>query len=203
MNGPRPSKLVLLQDLYRQPLQSKVRFLGCVAHYDIHTGRLLLEYPLSTFEAAELAVESSKGGPNANTSTCTTTSPDSLRKNKIKSKGSTVSPYPENRVVAIEVDIGNILESIQRDDIQIGAWLNVFGYIRQNRSSAPDTEAVGLSFHDNSLYEVSYGISKEQISRNIYIDAVIVFPARAIRIDEYDRVVREAQEVDRRIRRPQ
>lgn len=160
MNGPPPSKLVLLQDLYKQPLQSKVRFLGwyeipslwnpyyiterlktiylhafSVSYYDTLSGRLLLEYPLSAAEAAEVA--ESRG--------LTTTKPTSTRtsseiQKRKKTKGVRALDQ-EIRVATIAVDIGNILESIQRDDVQIGTWLNVLGYIRQESNSS-DAESV-------------------------------------------------------------
>jgi hypothetical protein len=65
------------------------------------------------------------------------------KQKKKKTKGSnTISNSRMNHVTTISVDVSNIVESVKRDDVQVGAWLNVLGYIRQE-NNAPGAESVG------------------------------------------------------------
>jgi Telomere capping, CST complex subunit len=95
--------------------------------------------------------------------------------------------YPTNlkTPATIPVDINLLLETIKGDEIQAGAWLNVLGYVREqapqqndSRALAPETEA------------------------SIYIEAVMVFSAGAIHVGDYERILRDSLEVDRRVNRP-
>lgn len=51
----------------------------------------------------------------------------------------------------------------------MGAWLNVLGYVRRYRQAE---------------------------DQKYYVEAVMVFPAGAVALGEYERVVRDAQDVD-------
>ncbi|KAL1961239.1 hypothetical protein VTO42DRAFT_3185 [Malbranchea cinnamomea] len=90
-------------------------------------------------------------------------------------------------VNAVEVDVNLLLESLTHTEVQIGAWLNVFGYVR---------EQVSPGFCPSST-------SRGHIKANqVYVEAIMIIPAGAIRLGEYERVLQDAQEADRRVNRP-
>lgn len=70
----------------------------------------------------------------------------------------------------IEVDINPLLEAMTSEELRVGAWLNVLGYVRRK--------------------EQTPGMRKD------YIEAVMVFQAGAVALGEYERIVRDAQDVD-------
>ena len=85
----------------------------------------------------------------------------------------------------VEVDINVWIESARRYDVQIGIWLNVFGYVRE-RSAHQGAKRRGF----------------DRVSA-IYVDAVMILPAGIIDVGSYERILRDAQEADRRVHRPQ
>ena len=85
----------------------------------------------------------------------------------------------------VEVDINVYIESVKRYNIQIGTWLNVFGYVRDR--PAPQ----GAKRRGSDRFPA------------IYVDAVMILPAGTIDVGSYERILRDAQEADRRVHRPQ
>lgn len=75
---------------------------------------------------------------------------------------------PDNTVIA--VDINPLLETVTSEELRVGAWINVLGYVRKQRQIPGENEE--------------------------YIEAVMVFPAGAVALGEYERIVRDAQDVD-------
>ena len=86
----------------------------------------------------------------------------------------------------INVDINLLLETVKSTDLQVGAWLNVVGYVRYRSSAVVERGSATSPFE----------------MRSIYVEAVMIWAAGAVRIGEYERVVRDCKEVDRRVRRP-
>ncbi|RAK95107.1 nuclear telomere cap complex subunit Ten1 [Aspergillus ibericus CBS 121593] len=133
MNGPLPSTRAFLSDLPGLPLESKVRFLGCVRRYNIPTGHLILEH------------------------------------NYPRQK-------PPQEPPSVSVDINAVLETVTSEELRVGAWVNVLGYVRRG--------------------DASLGSSP------VYVEAVMVFPAGAVALGEYERILQDALGVERRVRRP-
>ncbi|KAJ6079812.1 hypothetical protein N7467_009565 [Penicillium canescens] len=150
MNGPRPSNRVFLSDLSSLQADSKVRFLGCVRHYIIATGHLVLEHI-----------------------------------------------YPRNKAEfgSVSVDINAVLEDLTAEELRVGTWLNVLGYVRDSLppssslSSTPESKQSG----DTTTGPVTVP------SRPVHVEAVVVFPAGAIALGEYERILRNSQDVERMI----
>lgn len=67
----------------------------------------------------------------------------------------------------------------------MGAWVNIVGYVR--RVPASSTAAVAIT-----------GAAESRM----HVDAVMVFPAGAIALGEYERTLSDVLEVDRWVRRP-
>ncbi|RAK73874.1 nuclear telomere cap complex subunit Ten1 [Aspergillus fijiensis CBS 313.89] len=141
MNAPIPSTRSFLSDLPSLPIDSKVRFLGCVRTYLIRTGHLVLEhnYP--------------------------------HRK-------------PPQEPASVLVDVNAVLESATAEELRVGAWVTVLGYVRRRKPSQ-DAEYAGPA----SVFPA------------IYIEAVLVIPAGAVALGEYERILRDSLEAERRVRR--
>lgn len=81
--------------------------------------------------------------------------------------------YPRqkrSRDAVIKVDINPLLETVTSEELRVGAWLNVLGYVRRKEQSS--------------------GVREDSI------EAIMVFQAGAVALGEYERVVRDAQHVD-------
>ncbi|EEQ33821.1 conserved hypothetical protein [Microsporum canis CBS 113480] len=94
----------------------------------------------------------------------------------------------------VEVDINLLLGDINHTSIQIGVWLNVLGYIRED------------SFYDDYRRNKDESISKireQKVQKTaalpVYIQAVMILPAGSVRIGEYEKVLDDMQQVERRI----
>ena len=159
MNGPIPSKRVFLSDISSLPSDSKVRFLGwCV-----------LDHLQSTTRDTDLTILNSVRTYNISTAHLT------LEHN-----------YPRSKTgpAVVSVDIKAVLESVTAEELCVGAWVNVIGYVR-------DTSDLPLNGQD-----VVTSASK----RSVYIEAIMVFQAGPVALGEYERILRETQNVDRRLR---
>ncbi|KAE8372551.1 CST complex subunit Ten1 [Aspergillus bertholletiae] len=77
---------------------------------------------------------------------------------------------PTQEPPSISVDVNAVLETVTADELRVGAWVNVLGYVRREESS-------------------------------VYVEAVMVFRAGAIAVGEYERILHNSLEVDRRVQR--
>jgi len=75
------------------------------------------------------------------------------------------------------VNISNVLDSVQYDVLEVGAWLNVMGYIRRNS---------GLEPQNQRMTSKVYG-------EGTAVDATMVWSAGAIKLDRYQAAVRDYQ----------
>lgn len=75
-----------------------------------------------------------------------------------------------------------MLESVTAEELRVGAWVNVLGYVRDARYRREEKAASGSS------------------GRAVYVEAIMVFSAGAVNLGEYERIVREGLNVDRRVR---
>ncbi|KAJ5385198.1 Telomere length regulation/capping TEN1 [Penicillium concentricum] len=150
MNGPRPSTRVFLSDLSSLQADSKIRFLGCVTHYTITTGHLILEHN-----------------------------------------------YPRSKIApsSVSVDINALLEDLTAEELRVGTWLNVVGYVRESETvprpssfySTPDDASRSSQRHSTVP------------PRPVYVEAIMVFPAGAIAIGEYERILCNSRRVEQMI----
>jgi hypothetical protein len=74
----------------------------------------------------------------------------------------------------VSVDIDAVLETVTSEELRVGAWVNVVGYVRRS------TEQRG----------------------SIYVEAVMLFPAGPIVLGEYERILHDSLEVERWVQRP-
>lgn len=83
------------------------------------------------------------------------------------------------------MDINAVLETVTVEELRVGAWVNVLGYVRDARYRRVETGVSGC---------LPAG------ERAVYVEAIMVFSAGAVNLGEYQRIVREGLNVDRRIR---
>ncbi|EEH17313.1 hypothetical protein PABG_07474 [Paracoccidioides brasiliensis Pb03] len=100
-------------------------------------------------------------------------------------------PFTSGAIPSIFVDVTVLLGSLKATDLQVGAWLNVLGYVRERLSSR--TTASSL----NGTQSTASGTG-----RTIYVQAVMVFSADAVHLGEYERVLQDWEDADRRVKRP-
>lgn len=67
------------------------------------------------------------------------------------------------------MDINPLLETITAEELRVGAWVNVLGYVRN----------------------LVPGTGKED-----FVEALMVFPAGPVSLGGYEKTVRNAQDVD-------
>lgn len=46
--------------------------------------------------------------------------------------------------MVVNVDIGHVLERIKRAELQVGAWINVLGYVERRKEKGVFVQAVAL-----------------------------------------------------------
>lgn len=94
--------------------------------------------------------------------------------------------YPRRRTdpPTMSVDINALLESVTPDELHVGAWVNVVGYVRNASYLSKWRDAIAGPYPKGRMY----------------VDAIMIFSAGAVALDEYERILREAQNVDRRLR---
>ena len=96
-------------------------------------------------------------------------------------------PRAKTEPPTISVDINALLESVTSEELCVGAWINVLGYVRNANHLPPNGEAVA-----------SGAVSK---TRAVYVEGIMIFPAGPVALGEYERILREARNVDRRLGR--
>lgn len=79
------------------------------------------------------------------------------------------------------MDIYHVLNTIKADEMQVGAWLNVFGYIRSERQEKEE--------------------EKKGLANDIYVQAVMISDAGAIRVAEYEQSIVDMRAINRRLQR--
>ncbi|KAL4933647.1 nuclear telomere cap complex subunit Ten1 [Aspergillus undulatus] len=95
---------------------------------------------------------------------------------------------PKQEPPFISVDITGLLETVTWEELCVGAWVNVIGYVRRG----PDT-AAALALNGEKLKEAA----SAQTSDSVFVDAVVIFPAGAIDLGEYEQILSDALEVER------
>ncbi|KAJ9297772.1 hypothetical protein DTO271G3_3993 [Paecilomyces variotii] len=90
----------------------------------------------------------------------------------------------QNEPAAVRVDINVILENMKADYLRVGTWLNVLGYLRESPQ-----EEKQMPVTDSS-------------TKSVYIEAIMIIPAGAVRVGEYERILQDVREINQRVKRP-
>ncbi|KAL3451284.1 CST complex subunit Ten1 [Aspergillus insuetus] len=99
----------------------------------------------------------------------------------------------------ITVDVNAVLETVTWEQLCVGAWVTVLGYVRRGFSTA----AVASTAWDGGkggFTSSSAPILPFSDSGLVSVDAVVILPAGAVDLGEYERILYDAQQVERRRR---
>lgn len=97
------------------------------------------------------------------------------------------------------VDVNVILESLRREDMQVGAWVNVVGYVegvlkdgkKENRQAQGKT--VSVKGNGDSVRE------GPRVAM-VRVQAVMLWSAGGVKIGEYERTLEEKLKLEKRSR---
>ena len=89
---------------------------------------------------------------------------------------------PQKPPPSVSVDVNAIISSLTSEELRVGAWVNIVGYVRRVPASSTAAAAAAES--------------------PMHVDAVMACPAGAIALGEYERTLSDVLEVDRWVRRP-
>ncbi|KAL2866746.1 nuclear telomere cap complex subunit Ten1 [Aspergillus lucknowensis] len=87
---------------------------------------------------------------------------------------------------SISVDINAILETVTWEELCVGAWVNVVGYVRKGPSTTSDEKR-----------EFASASASASSPDSVFVDAVLILPAGAIDLGEYERILCDLREVER------
>lgn len=143
MSGPVPTRLVFLHELSSLPLHTKVRFLGWYVNKLFIDKRSTNMRSVTRYDVGRGRLELEHNFPPV--------------QGKKKKRDSLAASR------RVSVDIYHVLKTITRDQLQVGSWLNVFGYVRSGMQGNEDAN-----------------------NNQLYVEAVMVSDAGAVRIAEYE-----------------
>ncbi|KAJ5585124.1 uncharacterized protein N7459_004924 [Penicillium hispanicum] len=108
--------------------------------------------------------------------------------------------YPRSRAdpSTVAVDINAILEDVTSEQLRVGSWLNVLGYVRDSTVPTSSFSSTQQSSQESSQTPAATIFTKVS-PRPVYVEAIMAFPAGAIELGEYERILRNAQDVERRM----
>ncbi|KAK0660586.1 hypothetical protein DIS24_g3132 [Lasiodiplodia hormozganensis] len=89
--------------------------------------------------------------------------------------------YPANPSTIAHVNIEHVLESVNRDDLEIGAWLNIIGTV------APPT---------TSAKQRSKMTQRETAADSVHVLATLLWNAGDIQLDAYEKAVEARKAAD-------
>jgi hypothetical protein len=104
--------------------------------------------------------------------------------------------YPRSKTSVVSVDINALLEEVTAEALRVGTWLNVVGYVREIESVQPTSSFSSTPEDANLPNERPSTVPP----RPVYIEAIMVFPAGAIALGEYERILRNSQDVERMVK---
>ena len=105
--------------------------------------------------------------------------------------------YPKSSTKTIRalVDVNVILETLRRDDLEVGAWVNVLAYVNPDQAES-DTKR--LSSERHRAKPSASGATSEGGNSTIKVklQAVMLWSAGAIKIADYERAVESKMHLD-------
>ena len=93
--------------------------------------------------------------------------------------------YPSSSATTLaQVDIDLVMETSSRLDLEIGAWINVIGYLTETSSDMNLTSKVaGTEMRTQARRRGK----RSAAPRTVSVQAVMLWSAGAIKLDEYER----------------
>ncbi len=108
---------------------------------------------------------------------------------------------PRRHTVAL-VDVNVVLESLKREDMQVGAWVNVIGYVeevlkepergqRQEQEQEQEQGKTGLVMREGDR------VCKESRAVRVRVQAVILWNAGGVKVGVYERTLEERLKLEK------
>lgn len=111
----------------------------------------------------------------------------------------------------VSVDINALIETVRFEELCVGAWVNVLGYVRHWQHQHGHQNGSGHQDRYRSRYDQQQEVQRRQLlsgqAQNgpipaetcpVYVDAVMLFSAGPFEIGEYERIVKDTQDIERR-----
>ncbi|MDI1485261.1 MAG: hypothetical protein OHK93_000398 [Ramalina farinacea] len=104
-------------------------------------------------------------------------------------------PESSTRTVRALVDVNVILETLRRDDLEVGAWVNVLAYVQPDQA---ESDLKRLSSERLRGKHSPPGATSRSGSStiNVKLQAVMLWNAGAIKIADYERAVESKINLD-------
>ena len=112
-------------------------------------------------------------------------------------------PRSKSEPPAVSVDINAVLESLTAEDLRVGTWLNVLGYVRDSNPPEPSVSSSQQDSQISNSQSSAAATTVKVSARPIFVEAVMIFPAGAIALGEYERILRHVEDVESRIHHSQ
>ena len=109
-------------------------------------------------------------------------------------------------MVLAAVNVELLLSTLKASDTTVGEWINVIGYI--SSSPPPSILSFAASTSSNALHlpktsdetpQINGHEKIKEICQAVHVQAIMVWSAGALKVGEYERIVKERKEVERRL----
>lgn len=112
-------------------------------------------------------------------------------------------PRSKSEPSTVSVDINAVLETLKAEDLRVGTWLNVLGYVRDSTIPESSFSSSQADSQQSNIQSLTSAVPFKVASRPVFIEAVMVFPAGAIALGEYERILRHVKDVESRFNYPE
>ena len=108
-------------------------------------------------------------------------------------------PPPTTPTVAL-VDVNVILEGLKREDTQVGAWINIVGYVQEVLSEGRGGQVHGQG---KTTLAIRKGEKVREGSRvvRVRVQAIMLWNAEGVKIGEYERTLEERLKLENETRK--
>ncbi|CEN60070.1 hypothetical protein ASPCAL02511 [Aspergillus calidoustus] len=104
----------------------------------------------------------------------------------------------KREIPSVAVDVNAVLETVTWEQLCVGAWVTVLGYVRRGSSAAGAASTAGDGGKGGSTSMSTSALASPLSEPDLVsVDAVVILPAGAVDLGEYERILYDAQEVER------
>ncbi|OJD34811.1 telomere length regulation ten1 [Diplodia corticola] len=106
--------------------------------------------------------------------------------------------YPAKPSVVARVNIDHVLESVKCNDLEIGAWLNIIGYVQSPPQTASLSSTVPRASRSNPPppKRRAKKAQREKLADGVYVQAIMLWAAGDIKLEDYEEAVKARKEAD-------
>ncbi|CAD6569148.1 MAG: hypothetical protein ASARMPREDX12_002225 [Alectoria sarmentosa] len=108
------------------------------------------------------------------------------------------SPLRPHMPTVALVDVNLILETLEREDTQVGAWVNVMGYmegvLKEEEEEREQREGQGKT---RLAMERRTTAGKGRSAVRVHVQAIMLWSAGGLKIGEYERILEERLKLEK------